>query len=130
MATATKMHPADALLEGRKHVRRNSRGAGFFTTSRLDYDPKAPVGAACATGAMAIGYGLMKASASLGEAARGGTPTTLLFSRDPRLSEHVSCPVRDCGEEGDVLDIVLDLNDGHEWEQRRIAAWLRRVVPA
>jgi hypothetical protein len=135
MATATKMHPADALLEGRRHVPRNSRSLGYFLGRTMDTLPQqgTPIGAACATGAMAIGYGLVKPTASVAQAMQYGSPRERLGRHDSRLEAGAHCPARGCADEYtqlSVLDVVLELNDSHEWEQRRIADWLRRVIPA
>ena len=118
------MTPSEALLAGRKMVRRNSRAEAYIQFEGNDPN-KRPV-AACANGMLVLGYGL------LGEWVTVDTDS-LLVAHEPKLGAPARCPVRGCSLNRrlayfSVADAVQHLNDLHRWSIPRIASWLAETV--
>lgn len=130
------IHPADALLAGRKAVRCNLRGDGYLglrdgTLVSPIKGETWPIGSACANGMLAIGLGLIPDPAHWDGSESPAMPHHLA-SADRRLDIYADCPVRGCDFTEDIghsVPLVLQhLNDDHGWSTPRLASWLREVI--
>lgn len=54
-------------------------------------------------------------------------PDKILAEKLPDLNKMTNCPSKSCGKGFSISNVIIHLNDTHEWTRERIADWLETL---